>query len=165
MNGNIKVDLVKTTPPQGARIYIVCIKFKQDRVWSKAVKAGGPDTPDDSNVWKVGDLYQPTGTKEIKEDVLLISYPLVGGNWRRALEWARGLGLKNTVPRKVFAIGEEHPNLNDRLGINQIRVVDTTFSPDDNRDVCYVWWHGRKRQVGLLQVGDFYGTTDWFAFC
>lgn len=161
----LKIDPTALILPPGARIHTVRIRFKPDREWQEAITAGGSDTPDNFNVRKVGGLYPPTSTGEIEEDLLLLNYSAGDGNWDKALAWAKSQKLRNTVPRQVFAIGEQHPKLHEQLGQNPMYIAATeecTF--EGNRDACYVWWRGSKREARLRGVGNFAYSCDWFAF-
>ncbi len=161
----LKADALNIVPPQGARIHIVSVKVKLDRPWQEAVNAAGPNTPDNYDVRKVGDLYAPTGTEEIQEDLIMLNYPKGDGNWDKALAWAQTQGLKNTVPREVFAIGEQHPNLHTHLGVNPMYAVATTECTfGGRRQACYVWWDDSKRGASLRWVSDFGVSGDWFVF-
>ena len=152
-------------PPSGARIHTVRVKVKLDRPWQDAVNAAGPNPPDNYNVRKVGDLYLSTGTEEVEEDLIMVNYQKGDGNWDKALAWAQTQGLEKTVPREVFAIGEQHPKLHEQLGINPMYAVATTECTfAGNRDACYVWWGGSNRLVDLGGVIRFGNANGWFVF-
>lgn len=163
---NLKVNSSAIAPPQGARIHIVHIRVKQDRPWQEAVDAAGPNTLDEFNVRKVGDLYGPVGIEEIEEDLILLNYPSCDGDWNKALVWAKSVGLKSTSPREVFAVGEQHPKLHEQLGLNPVYVVATTecfFA--GGRQACYVWWSDSVRETRLSWVDCFSSVAGgWFAF-
>lgn len=110
-----------------ARIYTLPnFTYIQDVEWQEAIDAGCPNTPDYSNARKVSDYYMPIGTGEVQENLVLINYPNGGGSWDRAIAWAEDVGLKRTVPREVFAIGEKYPNLSRELKCNWVCVAATT---------------------------------------
>lgn len=160
----LKVDPTALTPPPGVRLHTVRIRFKPDREWQESINAAGPNTPSDYNVRKVGDQYPPTGTEEIEEDLILLNFPN-GDGFDAALAWAKSKQLENTVPREVFAIGEQHPKLHEELGQNPMYVAATkecTFGGD--RGACCVWWDGSERGVDLDWVSGFDNSSDWFAF-
>jgi hypothetical protein len=160
----LKVDPTALTPPPGACLHTVHIRFKPDREWQESINAAGPNTPNDYNVRKVGDQYPPTGTEEIEEDLILLNFEN-GDGFDAALAWAKSKQLENTVPREVFAIGEQHPKLHEELGQNPMYVAATkecTFVGYCN--TCYVWWRGSKRKVGLFWVENFDNSHIWFAF-
>lgn len=162
---SLKVDSKAVVPPQGARIHTLRVRVKLDRLWQEAVNAAGPNTPGNYNVRKVGDQYAPTGTEEIEEDLILLNYPQGDGNWDKALAWAQIQGLKNTVPREVFAIGEQYPKLHNELGLNPMYVVATTECTfEGNRLACYVWWGDSDRGANLDWVSNFVSSDVWFAF-
>ena len=161
---DLKNGAVGITPPQGARIHIVRVKVKQDRLWQEAVDKAGPNTPSNYDVRKVGDLYVPVGNQEVEKDIILLNYP-TGGGFDKARAWAHPLGFKDTDPREVFAIGEQHPNLHNVLGQNPMYVVATKeCSFDGHRQACYVWWYDSLREADLRWVGNFDYARGWFAF-
>lgn len=160
----LKVDSATLTPPTGARLHTVRIRLKPDREWQEAVNAGGPNTPSDYNVRKVGDQYPPTRTEEVEEELVMINYPK-GDGYDKAVAWAKTQGLENTVPREVFVIGEQHPNLHIELGQDPMYAVATTeCSFEGHRGACYVWWDGSGRGADLDWVGGFDGAGGWFVF-
>ena len=162
---SLKADPKALTPPQGSRLHTVRVKVKLDRPWKDTVNAAGPNTPDDYNVRKVADLYPPTGADEVEEDLILLNFPQGDGNWDKALVWAQGEGLKNTVPREVFAIGEQHPKLHTELGLNPMYVVATTECTfGGHRIACCVWWDGSLRKAVLHWLGHFRDSSGWFVF-
>ncbi len=157
--------IIAITPPPGARIRTVHVCVRQGRPWQDAVDAASSNTPSDYSVRKIGDLYPPTETGEVKEDIILLNYPKGDGDWNEALVWAKIQGLETTVPREVFAIGEQHPLLHKRLGLNPMCVVATAeCSFGGNRQTCYFWWNGSDRKVSLRWIDNFGNSNDWFAF-
>lgn len=162
---SLMVDPKAVTPPQGARIHTLRVKVKLDRPWQEAVNAAGPNTPNAYNVRKVGDLYVPTGTEEVLEDLILLNYSQGDGSWDSALAWAQTQGLKNTVPREVFAISEQYPKLHLELGLNPMYVVATIeCSFEGYRRACFVWWCGSAREAYLGWFGSFGSSRAWFVF-
>lgn len=160
----LKVDPTELTPPPGARLHTVRIRFKPDREWQEAINAAGPNTPDNYNVRKVGDQYLPTGTEEIEEYLILLNFPN-GDGFDVAHVWAQSKQLEDTLPREVFAIGEHHPKLHEELGQNPMYVAATkecTF--EGFRNACCVWWLDSRREAYLDWVGNFDVSRDWFAF-
>ena len=162
----LKIDpsALTLTPPPGARLHTVRIRYKPDREWQEAINAAGPNTPGDYNVRKVGDQYPPIGTEEIEEDLILLNYPK-GDGFDAALAWAKSHQLENTAPREVFAIGEQHHKLHDVLGQNPMYLAATkecTF--EGRRHACCVWWPDSERVAYLLWVRNFVDSSAWFAF-
>lgn len=161
---SLKTGTAGIMPPQEGRIHAVRVKVKLDRPWQEALSAAGPNTPDNYNVRKVGDQYPPTGNKEVEEELVMVNYPK-GDGYDKALAWAQTQGLENTVPREVFAIGEQHPTLHVELGLDPMYVVATTeCSFGGDRRACYVWWDGSARKADLRWVGGFVSAFDWFVF-
>ncbi len=160
----LKVDPAAFTPPPGARLHTVRIRFKPNREWLEAVNAAGPNTPSDYNVGKVGDQYPSTGTEEIEEYLILLNFPN-GDGFDAARAWAQSKQLEDTVPHEVFAIGEQHPKLQEVLGQNPMYVVATKeCSFEGLRGACFVWWLGSKCGASLRWVGGFDRSSGWFAF-
>jgi len=159
----LKMDEVLPTP--GTRIRTLSAKITLDQPWQEAVNAAGPDTPDDYNVRKVGDLYLPTGTGTKKAEYVLLNYPSGDGSWEKALALAESKGLKKTVPREVFAVGRQYPKLHRELEVNPMYVVATTdCSFGGSQQACSVWWNDSKRVAGLGWVSSFGFSSDWFLF-
>lgn len=106
---------LEIVPPMGGRIYSIRVPVILNRDWQEAITAAGSNTPDSYNVRKVGDLYQPTGIGRSWADMVLMNFgPKGGGSLEKAIEWAKPYGLKLTVPRQVFAIGEYRLKLDGR---------------------------------------------------
>jgi hypothetical protein len=151
--------------PEGGRIHIVTVPVSSGRPWDEAVKSAGPNTPSDYNVWKVADQYPPTAGEVVNEENILVNFGPSGGSWNRAIAWAQTFGLKQTNPRRVFAIGEHKPNLHRELGMDPMYVVATQdCSFVGFRLACGVWWDGAERKADLNWVKDFDNANDWFAF-
>lgn len=152
-------------PPKGARIHTLRVRTKLDSEWQAAINAAGPNTPDHYNVRRVEDQYAPTGTGHVVEEFILLNYPNGDGSWGKALAWAKAKDLKNTDPRRVFAVGKEHPTLHTELGCDPMYVVATTECTfEGDHSACYVWWNGSKREANLNWVSNFGNSNDWFAF-
>lgn len=152
-------------PPPGGRIHILRVPVSLDRPWEEAVKAAGLDTPNDYDVWKVGNLYPSVGTGTRKKEFVLLNFGPNGGSKEKADEWARQCGLKSTTPRDAFAIGKEKPNLHHELGMDCMYVVGTDECKfDGHRRACGVGWDGSEREADLNLVGNFGDPCDWFAF-
>ena len=146
--------------PSGTRIYVVHIKYQQNRSWQEAINVAGPNTPSDHNVRKVEGFYPATGIETIEEDLILLNYPSGDGNWDKALSWAQGAKLKNTVPREVFAVGEQHPNLHRTFGQNPtMYVVATTDCTFETTVVGLVASGGMARFAGRTCTGPAPSTT------
>lgn len=153
-------------PPPGGRIHVLPrVPVVLDRDWQEAVNAAGPQTPDNYNVRKVGDLYLPTGTGVVEKEIILLNFGPQGGDWDRAIAWAKQFGLKRTAPRLVFAIGKHKPELHRELEMNPMYVVAThecTF--EGYQQACDVWWGGHGPRACLSWVGYCGASDGWFAF-
>ncbi|MCE9628823.1 MAG: hypothetical protein K8Q91_02385 [Candidatus Vogelbacteria bacterium] len=160
--------------PEGARIVNLHCRVNHGRDWKEAISAGFlPHKRINGEVQKVGDLYLPTSTEEIQGDYIILNFLPGCGSWDRALVWAQSVGLKMTVPREVFAIGEQYPGLERTLGQNPLYLVATTDCIfGGRRKACFVWW-GRyrfffwsigRRVVGLRPTIDFDHNCAWFLF-
>ncbi len=157
---------LEIVPPTGGRIYNIRIPVILDRDWQEAITVAGPATGAEYNVRKVGNLHQPTGAGRVWADMTLMNFgPSGAGSLEKAIEWAKQYNLKLTTPRQVFAVGEYRPKLDAELEMNPMYVLATTeclFGGD--RQVCYVWFGGAKREAGLGWVGGVGDSSDWFAF-
>ena len=160
----INIGLI-ITPPPGGRLHPVRVPVNPHREWQEAINAAGPNTPADYNVRKVGDLYPVTTGPIANAEIILMNFGPDGGNWAKALEWAKINNLELTTPRQVFAIGEHQPKLHKELGMNPMYVVATTectFAGDQR--ACDLWWHGAERGASLGWVGVYGDAGGWFAF-
>ena len=157
---------MKAVPEQhGVRIHTVRAWVIPDRPWDEAINAAGPNTPPDYNVRKVGHLYAPVETDAEVQEHILINSSAGDGSWDKALALGAELRLKCTVPREVFADGEQCPYLHRILGVNSMYVVATTeCSFGGVQQACFVWWFDSEREAGLRHVEDFGNANDWFAF-
>lgn len=166
----VKEDMLITIgipfgPPPCGRLHILRVKVKLDQEWQASVNAVGPDTPNNYNVRKVDDLYLPTGTGIVEEELILLNYPKGGGSWDKALAWAKQFQLKRTDPRCVFAIGKDYPNFNNKVGVNPTYVVATEECTFNNvQQACSVWWCDSKREAYLGWVRRYGDARAWFAF-
>jgi len=161
----IKNDHVLTqlSPLPGGRLHIVRVQVDRSRDWREAINVAGPDTPADSTVCKVGDLY-PSAAAKGEEELILLNFP-EGGSWEKACDWADQSGLVRTHPRQVFATGEHSPNFHRELGLSLMYVVATTECTfEGGRQACYVRWDGLGRETGLGWLEGFGDASDWFAF-
>ncbi|MBI3273774.1 MAG: hypothetical protein HYZ69_01380 [Candidatus Colwellbacteria bacterium] len=152
--------------PEGGRIHELTIPVVLDEEWQAAITAGGPDTPDNYNVRKVGDQYRPSGKGTKKSRMILVNFGPNGGSWDRAIAWAAQYPqLKRSAPRQVFAISKHKPDLHRELGFNPMYVVATTECTfEGTRRACSAWWGGAEREARLYWVSDFTDADGWFAF-
>lgn len=152
--------------PEGGRIHELTIPVVLDEEWQAAITAGGPDTPDNYNVRKVGDQYRPSGKGTKKSRMILVNFGPNGGSWDRAIAWAAQYPqLKRSVPRQVFAISKHKPDLHRELGFNPMYVVATTeCSFEGCQQACYAWWFDALREAYLFWVSRFTDADGWFAF-
>lgn len=161
-------ELTEKAEAVGARIHVLRrVRVQQDREWQEAINLAGPNTPSSYNVRKpeISSQYQPTSKAIVEKDIVLLNYPKSDGNWDKAFAWGKDAVLKNTNPREVFAVGEQHPTLHNTLGQNPMYVVaptECTFGGD--RGACCGWWYGSGREARLRWVGDFDSSRGWFAF-
>ncbi|OGN34297.1 MAG: hypothetical protein A3I39_00985 [Candidatus Yanofskybacteria bacterium RIFCSPLOWO2_02_FULL_47_9b] len=160
----VESDLVV---PEGGRIVeLPGLRVNQGQEWQAAINAAGPNTPENYNARKVGDLYLPTSTGIKKKDFVLLNFGPKGGSWERALAWGcQYPQLKRSVPRDVFAVGKAKPELHRELGMDPMYLVATTECAfDGGQRACGVWWGGAVREAGLYWVSDFGGACVWFLF-
>ncbi len=166
----VRSGLVDIVPPPGARIRVIRARVNQGRDWKEAVDAVGPDTMSIDEIYKPADLYPPTSQEETEKDYILLSLPDRRDGYHKALTWAQIVGLKPTVPREVFAIGEQYPNLDQTFGENPLTVVATTDkAPEGFCQACLVWWDclrgRRERGANFLSVNRVDDSSCWYAFC
>ena len=147
-------------PPTGGRIHVLPSRVKVilDRDWNEAINAGGPQTPANYNVRKVGQLYLPTGQGDVEREYVLVNNN--GAGFAAALKWAVGYKLNPTVPREVFAISEHNPDLHGQLGFSYMWLAATTECEFEGyRQACYVWWFDTERKA-RLELGSCFFLFD-----
>ncbi len=136
----------------------------QNRDYTEALEAAGPDTPSSYNVRKVGNLYLPAPQDTEEVDLILRNFPKGSGSWDKALSWAKANGYKLTNPREVFAVIEQHDlrKLLDRNWLYLAATTECTFG-GCRRAVC-VSVDGSFRDASLYILEDFGGDDGWFLF-
>lgn len=151
----------------GARVYLIPkLVVDYTKSHNESAMAGGPDTPSNYNVLKFGDKYPSIENKVMEEAIVLFNWPKGGGSYQKAIEWGLSNGLQRTVPREVFAVGKQLPNLNYELGQNPMYVVETTGCTFDGGSyACCVWWRDATRLSSLHWQSFFDDGFVWFAFC
>lgn len=151
-------------PPDG-RIHVVSVPVNESREWSKAVKAAGPNTGSDRDIWKVGGEYPPNaGATEDLREVILVNF---GENTRSEdnLAWGKAQNLRPATPRLVFAVGEHRPKLHRELDMDPMAVVSLVpCSFGGYRRVPLVWWYRSERITDLHWFDRDWGAIYWFAF-
>lgn len=166
---SIKVKMTGIAPPRWGRIHTLRLSAKLDRPWNEAIDAIGSDTPQKSIIRNMSDRYPVTGTKVLQRDYILLNYPEFKSynyNWEKACLWALEVGLHRTVPREVFAVGEQHSLLHLALGLDCMRVVATIKDDyfESHRCACCVEWCGSKRDATLGSINPCGSPIDWFLF-
>lgn len=142
------------------RTFEISAMVNQGRDWTQALEAAVPDTPSDFGVRNVGNLY-PATTDEEEE----VNFVLLKGNssWDKALAWAKTKGLKQTNPRDMFAVAEQH-DLHQILGGRYLYVVATTeCSFEGYSHAVYVDVDESSQHADLGKL-EYLGSNDWFLF-
>ena len=163
-----RVTIVSTdgiTAPEGGKIHIVSVPVDESYAWKDAVRAAGPDTDRDWDVWKVGNQYPSVASaKSALRQVILVNF----GKYIRsedAIAWGKTQNLRPASPRSVFAISENYPNLNRDLAMDYMAVVSLVpCSFGGERQVPNVWWYGSKRESHLSWFVIGWSEHCWFAF-
>ncbi len=161
------------------RLYIVRVVVHEDREWLDAINSVGSGKLDGYKVCEVGGKYPPHGGGTRSKDLVLVNFPN-GGDWREACMLAIHRGWMATLPRDVFAVAKQHPNLPFQLGLTKIAVVATTKCLLEV-DLEKPTWERRDLQpfaccahlgstevdssARLLELCNFGCPTDWYAFC
>ena len=139
-------------PPVGGYIiYPLTVQVRYDQDWQKALTHAGPLTSpcrsSSAKKWEgyvrdIGNLWPPTPTSVKKVELILISNYTGNGDWSTACLWAHQFGLKKTVPREVFAIGENHPDLDEIILVDKLEIYAATdFSFQGyKRNICRICW-------------------------
>jgi len=152
--------------PKNGRVIIVTAVVDESRPWAEAVRAAGPDTGKDWDIWKVGDHYPAAsgGTRRLTQVIL--------ANWKDGvadgtvpLVWSKKQRLLPATPRTVFAIGEQYPDLHRLMGVDPMAVVsllECTFNGESR--IPNVWWNGAQRDADRGRVARGWDGDAWFAF-
>jgi hypothetical protein len=153
------------TAPIDARIHGVLVQVQQDQEWLQAVQDAGPDTAEDHTIWEAGTFFLPVGAEVVEEELILLNYPEKKGSWYKALAWSEQQGLESTVPREVFAVGDQHQNLHKELGCDAMYAIATTERTfGGHRRACSVLWYDKVRKAGCPRVSWFGEVFDCFVF-
>jgi len=150
----------------GARVHLIP-RLIVDYTKSHNILAmeGGPETNPDCSILRVADRYQLTENKIVKETIVLLNWAEGDGSYQKAVEWAFLNGLQKTVPKEVFSIGKQIPNLNYELGLTHIYLNETTgYSFYGSPQVCFVGWYDDKRKSNIYWQEPLGISCDWFVF-
>ncbi len=152
----------------GARIAVInSVCTQQDLEWAKSVNLVHPILTT-SNILKsqVETQYQPVKNGVDRKDIVLLNYPNRQGNLRTALAWSREVKMKAADPRKIFAMGEQHPELCEVLDQKPVFLVSPVMCTILNRFfVCQVVYEKNLPPIASLDWdGNFNTAHDWFAF-
>jgi hypothetical protein len=154
--------------PEGSLIHVVHVKVNFDRPWKEAIVSACPTTPEDySPILKMENQYPRCRTGETEEDIVLI-YLGEQRWWKEAMAWAHSAGLIETIPCEVFAIAEQHPNLNVQFCQGMPSICATTeceFSSEySRRGLCQIQWVGGDPWASIRRLENFGYFNDWFSF-
>ena len=146
------------------RTHELSVTVVQNRPWKEALEAAGPDTPDNYNIRKIEECYQPKSDKTEDVEFVLLNFS-ENGSWDKALKWAISNGYEPSNPREVFAVAEKH-DLIKILGINDwIHLVATTKCTFDGcHQSCFVDLDESDREVDLDWLDNFDIQYVWFLF-
>lgn len=160
-----RVQVVHTggiIPPEGGKIIILTVPVNESRPWKDAVKAAGPNTGHDWDIWKMGEQYPPVaGAVPRLEQIFLANF----GKYTQSDEnliWAKEQHLVPVSPRGVLAIGKHCPYLN--IAMDPMAVVSLqkcSFGGELN--AAGVWFGGSERWAGRSWFDDEWSVSCWFA--
>ena len=153
-------------PPPGGRIQILSVPVDESKPWEDAVKAAGPNTGPDWEIWKVGKQYPPLpGFRPSLKQVVLANFGRAIESSEEALVWGREQKLVPSTPRVIFSVGEHYPELNQHLEMESMAVVSLKqCSCGGDQCAPYVWFDGSERGASLLRFAGRWGGHGWFAF-
>ena len=147
--------------PKGGYIHTFLVPpVDESREWNETVHVGGPDTPDDCDIWKVGNRYPPTIADVSKKphEIILAQFGYVGhSNSKNNIAWAKSQHLIPATPRQLFAVSEYYSRFIKKLH-NPVTVVSLIPCYFRRRQwVCVVRWEERVREADL-----YYFSSKWF---
>lgn len=173
MGEKIAALLIPFREVKFGRVTFHHVRIKQDLPWIEALEKSGPDTPDYFDIRKpeIAKQYKPEKGEVIKSITLLNSFFNCG--WSEILVVAGSYKLERTLPREVFALAAQYPDLYTQLsgaGLlvlkdDPIRVVATTECDFQGLTcACEVWWNGKERGADMQWIGDYKRPSHWLAF-
>lgn len=160
------VEQRQGTLPEPRWIVPVCnIPVNHGRKWEEAIQAGGPNTPADYDVRKVGDLWVARRQGIIPTDFTLVNFPADVESEQvlklaRLHQWGRPMD-----PVECLAVAEHRPKLHRDLGLNEMAVV--SLDPREFQGeslVVSVWFLDARREACLLWFACGWSPRCWFGF-
>ncbi len=152
----------KIIAPRGARLCRVNVRIQSGQPLQKMVLEAGPDTKPDAKIYGVRDLWLPTGTKVLEEEMILLNGIR---SWNMALGWAGEWGLEPTNAYSVFGIGKKYHRFHRQVGMNPTLVISTReIFFEDECQVVGVHWNRDLRKVCLEKVTNCHLPEVWYAF-
>lgn len=152
-------------PPEGGRVYLVRAKVSPGLPWESALLGGGPDTPKNYNIWKVGDQYPSQEGPIVDREVFLANFGPRVVPVGAAHDWGTQNLLTRGDARTMFATAKDNPKLDELLGMNPMYLVSLEeCSFEGLRSLPSVWWSGTSRRSSLdWTTHGLYG-FDWVPF-
>lgn len=159
------IALTGVVAPKDGRVHVARVPVNESRSWEEAVRAAGPNTGSDWDVWKVGNQYPPQAGVETKdEEVILVNFGR-SMSLEDVLAWGREQYLRPKTPRACLAVSEHCLNLHQDLGLNEMAVVSLVpCSFEVEQRVVSCWWRRSERGARLRWFTHGWYTHDWFAF-
>ena len=153
-------------PPPGGRIQILTAVVDESRSWEDAVKAAGPDTGRDWDIWKVGGKYPPRPrAKPSLKHVVLCNFGKIIESCEEALTWGKEQKLKPVTPRVVFSISEHYPDLDQYLGIRDMDMLALQKCLCDGfQCVTYICFEDSRRKAIIDRFDINQSSYNWFVF-
>ena len=154
-------------PPKGI-VRTLTAPVNESRAWNETMRAAGPDTPKNCNIWKVGDQYPPIlGAVERLEEIYVVNFGKDSFiQSKDAIAWGKKQHLVPASPRACFSIAEHLPKLNSYLEeVESMSVVSLReCSVEGQLGAVGVWFSGSKREADLFWFGRAWDGGCWFAF-
>ncbi|MDO8659689.1 MAG: hypothetical protein Q7K54_03745 [Candidatus Parcubacteria bacterium] len=151
----------KIIPPLGGRICReINIQVRSGQLSREMVMAAGPDTPEDSSIFRMN-FQAPTSGGE---SLILLNYRN-GGSLSQALVWAMGFYLERTNPIHILSMGMKYRGFHHQVRMDPTCVVNTEdFFSNHEAQVCKIYWYHTKRKVCLESIPRCESPGVWFAF-
>jgi len=155
-------------PPKNGRLCTVKVSVRLDRPWKELFISEAFHDPGNYNARNVGDLFLPTGTGVVEEELILLNYPKGDGSWKDSISWAEQCHLKRSGPRRVFAIYEGDKNFDKKLRRREetVRIAATEECLFQSSPYLYfIWWTSREVYPPNIDCPwSFERYDDWLAF-
>jgi hypothetical protein len=170
--------LLHEAGPKGIRIeFIGDIKIDYNRLHEESIKAGAPQTDPKGEIFSIAGEYKVPENKTVSKEtyvlVQLVDYPQQPINakhsiFKSSVAWAHEHDLVSTLPSELFAVCEQRPRINNRIGLGgwDCTLVETAgYTSAVAEHACTVEYSFNKRVAKVIMRARLTGQrTEWLLF-